>query len=97
MNYQKLDASLVLALEEVAEPDLANLVVFIYTVPNLDAAATTVLANLGVSCVSSGQDIFTATLSLEEIAQLSDQPWVKLIKRSQQLHFLKLGSSIHNQ
>ncbi|MEA5564076.1 hypothetical protein [Anabaena sp. UHCC 0399] len=86
MNYQKLDASLVLALDEVLDPELASLVVFIYTETNLDSTAIAVLENLGVSGISSEQDLFTTTLSPDQIAQLSDQPWVRLIRRSQKLH-----------
>lgn len=86
MNYQKLDASLVLALDEVLDPNLVSLVVFIYTETNLNSTAIAMLENLGVSSVSSEQDSFTATLSPDQIAQLSDQPWVRLIRRSQKLH-----------
>jgi hypothetical protein len=86
MNYQKLDASLVLALDEVLDPNLVSLVVFIYTENNLDSTATAVLENLGVSDVRSEKEVFTATLSPDQIAQLSDQPWVRLIRRSQKLH-----------
>ncbi|UKO96203.1 hypothetical protein [Nostoc sp. UHCC 0870] len=86
MNYQKLDASLVLALDEVLDPNLVSLVVFIYTENNLDSTATAVLENLGVSDVRSEKDVFTATLSPDQIAQLSDLPWVRLIRRSQKLH-----------
>ncbi|HIK05549.1 MAG TPA: hypothetical protein IGS40_12695 [Trichormus sp. M33_DOE_039] len=96
MNYQKLDASLVLALNEVLEPDLVSLVVFVYTEQPLSNVAAAVLRNLGVGGVSSEKDVFTATLSLAQIAHLSDQPWVKLIKRSQHLRFLNLGSDIHH-
>ncbi|WP_414575795.1 hypothetical protein [Anabaena sp. CCY 9402-a] len=91
MNYQKLDASLVLALDEVLDPELVSLVVFIYTETNLNSTATAMLENLGVSGISSEQDLFTATLSPDQIAQLSDQPWVRLIRRSQKLH-LRYGN-----
>jgi hypothetical protein len=86
MNYQKLDANLVLALDEVSDTELVSLVVFIYTETNLNSTATAVLENLGVSGVSREQDLFTATLSPDQIAQLSDLPWVRLIRRSQKLH-----------
>ncbi|AFY49658.1 hypothetical protein Nos7524_3884 [Nostoc sp. PCC 7524] len=90
MNYQKLDASLVVALDDVADADLASLVVFIYTDTNLDSGATAMLARLGVSDVSREKNIFTGMLSYHQIDQLSDQPWVKSIRRSQTLH-LKYG------
>ncbi|MEA5627070.1 hypothetical protein [Nostoc sp. UHCC 0251] len=85
MNYQKLDAALATALNDVQNPEEPSLAVFIYTEPILGSAATAVLESLGVSGVSSGKDIFTATFSPNAISQLSEQPWVKYLKRSQQL------------
>lgn len=85
MNYQKLDAALATALNDVQNPEEPSLAVFIHTEPSLGSAATAVLDSLGVSGVSSGKDIFTATLSPNAISQLSEQPWVKYLKRSQQL------------
>ncbi|MCC5651611.1 hypothetical protein LC609_17615 [Nostoc sp. XA013] len=85
MNYQKLDAALTTALNDVQSLEESNLGVFIHTEPILDSAATAVLERLGVSGVTSGKDIFTATLSPNAISQLSEQSWVKYLKRSQQL------------
>jgi hypothetical protein len=85
MNYQKLDAALATALNDVQSLEESNLGVFIHTEPILDSAATAVLERLGVNGVTSGKDIFTATLSPNAIAQLSEQSWVKYLKRSQQL------------
>ncbi|MDZ8185076.1 MAG: hypothetical protein RMX96_09510 [Nostoc sp. ChiSLP02] len=88
MNYQKLDAALATALNDVQNPQQASLTVFIHTEPTLDSAAIAILESLGVSGVTSGQDIFTATLSPNAISQLSEQSWVKHLKRSQQLHLV---------
>ncbi|WP_375498520.1 hypothetical protein [uncultured Nostoc sp.] len=85
MNYQKLDAALATALNGVQNSEKPSLTVFIHTEPILNSAATAVLKSLGVSGVSNGKDIFTATLSPNAISQLSEQPWVKYLKRSQQL------------
>ncbi|MBC1236887.1 hypothetical protein [Nostoc sp. 2RC] len=85
MNYQKLDAALATALNDVEDLEKPSLGVFIHTEPILDSTATAVLENFGVSDVTSGKDIFTATLSPNAISQLSEQPWVKFLKRSQQL------------
>ncbi|MEH2024772.1 hypothetical protein [Nostoc sp.] len=85
MNYQKLDAALATALNDLQDLEESSLAVFIHTEPILDSAATAVLESLGVSGVSSGKDIFTATLSANAISQLSEQSWVKYLKRSQQL------------
>ncbi|MEH2357763.1 hypothetical protein [Nostoc sp.] len=85
MNYQKLDAALATALNDVQNLEEPSLAVFIHTESVLDSAATAVLESFGVSGVSSGKDIFTATLSPNAISQLSEEPWVKYLKRSQQL------------
>ncbi|MHC5743543.1 MAG: hypothetical protein ACYTXT_16790 [Nostoc sp.] len=98
MNYQKLDAALATALNDVQNLEEPSLAVFIHTESVLDSAATAVLESFGVSGVSSGKDIFTATLSPNAISQLSEEPWVKYLKRSQQLRLLNqrknLGSFI---
>jgi len=85
MNYQKLDAALATALNDVQNSEETSLGVFIHTEPILDSAAIAILESFGVNGVSSGKEIFTATLSPNAISQLSDQPWVKYLKRSQQL------------
>ncbi|RCJ37492.1 hypothetical protein A6769_11310 [Nostoc punctiforme NIES-2108] len=98
MNYQKLDAALATALNDVQNLEEPSLAVFIHTESVLDSAATAILESFGVSGVSSGKDIFTATLSPNAISQLSEEPWVKYLKRSQQLRLLNqrknLGSFI---
>ncbi|MEH1967586.1 hypothetical protein [Nostoc sp.] len=88
MNYQKLDAAIATELNDVQDPQETSLGVFIHTEPILDSAATAVLESLGVSGVTTGKDIFTATLSPNAISQLSEQPWVKYLKRSQQLRLV---------
>lgn len=88
MNYQKLDAALATALNDVQNPQQPSLTVFIHTEPILDSAAIAVLESLGVNGITSGQDIFTATLSPNAISQLSEQSWVKHLKQSQQLRLV---------
>ncbi|MHC5736334.1 hypothetical protein [Nostoc sp.] len=88
MNYQKLDAALATALNDLQDSEETSLAVFIHTEPILDSAATAVLESLGVSGISSGKEIFTATLSSNAISQLSEQSWVKFLKRSQQLRLV---------
>ncbi|MBW4479265.1 MAG: hypothetical protein KME54_21025 [Tolypothrix brevis GSE-NOS-MK-07-07A] len=85
MNYQKLDAPLSMALRDVENTEEPSLQVFIHTKP-VSNAETATLENLGVSGVTSGKDVFTATLSPNAISQLSDQPWVEHMKLSQTLH-----------
>jgi hypothetical protein len=85
MNYQKLDAPLSMALKDVENTEEHSLQVFIHTKP-VSNAETTALENLGVSGVTNGKEVFTATLSPSAISQLSDLPWVEHVKLSQTLH-----------
>lgn len=86
MNYQKLDAPLSVALNDAQNSGEQSLEVFIHTEPVADSCTVEVLENLGVRGVTSGQDVFTATLSPNAISQLSEQPWVKSLRLSQKLH-----------
>ena len=89
MNYQKLDAGLALALNDVDNPQEPSLNVFIQTQPDANSTdAPAILENLGVADVVPGKDIFTATLSPNAISQLSEQPWVQSIKLSQKMRLL---------
>ncbi|MDM9379571.1 hypothetical protein QUB80_02495 [Chlorogloeopsis sp. ULAP01] len=89
MNYQKLDAALAMALNQVHDPEERSLVVFIHTEPITDgSAAITILENLGVSDINKAKDVFSATLSPNEISKLSEQPWVQYLKLSQKLHLM---------
>ncbi len=85
MNYRKLDAALAMALNSVQDPDERCLAVFIHTEPAPDAAAVAVLERLGVSGITRGRDVFSATLSVNAVSQLSDEPWVQYLKLSQKL------------
>jgi hypothetical protein len=89
MNYKKLDAALAMALNQVQDPDERSLVVFIHTQPEADTSnAAAILKSLGVSGITEIKDVFSATLSLNEIAKLSEQSWVKYLKLSQKLRFV---------
>jgi hypothetical protein len=88
MNYQKLDAALAMALNDVPNPETASLDVFIHTQPPLDAEAIAVLENFGVSDATSTKDVFTAKLSPMAITQLTEQSWVQYLKLSQQLRLV---------
>jgi len=84
MNYQKLDRALAIALNDIHNPEQPSLTVFIHTESAPDAAATTLLENLGIR-VTSERTMFSATLSANAISQLSEQSWVQYIKLSQTL------------
>ncbi|MDZ7954159.1 hypothetical protein [Nostoc sp. DedQUE09] len=94
MNYQKLDAALATALNDTQNLEEPSLGVFIHTEPILDSAAIALLESLGISGGSNGKDIFTATLSPNAISQLSEQPWVMSLKRSQQLRLVNQRKSL---
>jgi hypothetical protein len=92
MDYQKLDAPLAMALNDVQdnvqESLEPSLVVFIHTKTPPDSAAIDFLERLGVSNVTSDKNVFTATLSPNGISQLSEQPWVQYLKLSQKLRLV---------
>ncbi|MBG1257886.1 hypothetical protein [Nostoc commune] len=94
MNYQKLDAALATVLNDIKNLEEPSLAVFIHTEPILDSAAIAILESFGVNGISGGKEIFTATLSPNAISQLSKQPWVKYLKRSQQLRLGNQRKSI---
>lgn len=89
MNYQKLDAALAMAMNDVENPEERNLTVFIHTKDAANSAQETeFLTNLGVSGVTKGKDVITATLSPNAISQLSEQPWVEQLNLSQKLRLV---------
>ena len=88
MNFSKLDTGLILALKKIQDPSKPCLVIFIHTELVLDSAAITFLESLGVSDITVGRNVFTATLSQNAISQLSEQPWVQYLKLSQELRFV---------
>ncbi|MEM6754523.1 MAG: hypothetical protein AAF630_16315 [Cyanobacteria bacterium P01_C01_bin.38] len=88
MNFSKLDTALILALKKIEDRSKSSLVVFIHVEPNLDSKATAILKGNGVSGITAQRDVFTATLSLNAISQLSEQPWVKYLKLSGELRLL---------
>ncbi|RUR86697.1 hypothetical protein ACF3DV_14150 [Chlorogloeopsis fritschii PCC 9212] len=92
MNYQKLDAALAMALNQVHDPEERSLVVFIHTERLTEgSAAIAVLENLGVSDINVAKDVFSATLSPNEISKLSEQPWVQYLKLSQKMRLIDRG------
>lgn len=86
MNYQKLDSALAAALHDIQDLEDRCLLVFIHTEPTLNSTAIALLERLGVNSANSGSGIFTATLSANDIALLSNQSWVYYIKHSQKLY-----------
>lgn len=91
MNYQKIDAALAAALDEVRDPDERALSVFIHTARAPVETEAALLEDLGVGVVTGEQRVFTATLSARAVAELSDQPWLRYMKLSRRLRILGDG------
>lgn len=89
MNYQKLDASLSAALSEREVSDEPDLVVFIQTQTLPDDEQQKEMRQLGVQGISPTKKVFTAQLSRQAVAKLSEKHWVRLLSLSQQLKPLK--------
>lgn len=88
INYRKVDAPLAAAVDEIKNTEEPTLAVFIYTAKSRDETATTFLNGLGIRVYSAHQEIFTATVSPHTVKELSQQPWVRFVKLSQELHML---------
>ena len=89
MNYQKLDAALAMALNQVQNPYECSFVIFIHTQPVLESAAKNFLIDLGISKITEGERVFTATASYSIISDLSHQNWVEYLKLSRRQRFVR--------
>jgi hypothetical protein len=85
MDYRKIDAGLAVALKDVKDLGESALVVFIHTEHVPSATEIAFLEKLGVKIGPDERQVFTATLSANEVAELSDQAWVKYLKLSRKL------------
>ena len=88
MDYQKIDAALAAALDEVRDPEERAISVFIHTEHAPMDAEAAFLEDLGVGGVTGGRQVFTATLSPRAIGELSDQPWLRYMKLSRRLRIV---------
>ncbi len=85
-DHAKLDAALASALEDVSAPEDRVLPVFVEVAGELPEAARSVLSELGVA--EPIGNVTTATLSARQVAELSDQPWVRYLRLSGRLRLL---------
>lgn len=83
-----MDAALAAALDEVQDPEERALSVFIHTTHAPRDAEVAFLEDLGVSGVTAGRQVFTATLSPRAVAELSDQPWLRYMRLSSRLRLV---------
>ncbi len=85
-DYRKLDAGLAAALDRAAP---ASMSVFIHMDGEADKKRRAHLARLGVRTGSIQGGIATATLTAEQVSELSEQPWVQRIRSSTPLRLLE--------
>jgi hypothetical protein len=88
MDYDKIDASLAVALDEAKNPEERLLSVFIQTTQGVDPVATDFLKEIGVKGATEGRKIFTAKLSPHAVEALTKQPWVRYVKLSQKMRMI---------
>lgn len=88
MDYRKVDAGLAAALDEVRDPEERGLTVFIHTAHAPEPAEVALLERFAISGIRGGRTVFTAILSMRDVAELSDQPWIQSLKLSKTLHLL---------
>ena len=86
MDFSKLDADLLAELDQAsADPNERAFLVFVQTDRPLGPEETAVFSRMGVAGDFLGQDLFTATLSLRALDELSNQAWVRYLKLSRRL------------
>jgi hypothetical protein len=91
MDYAKIDAALTRALNNIEDQKNAKLAVIVRIVQPLDATEMDVLMKLGIGKVAEDQTVFTANLHVEDIANLTDQSWVRYISLSRKGRLLING------
>jgi hypothetical protein len=95
MNYTKTGAALASALDHVTNPSARTLSVFVRTNRDPEPAEMDLLEAAGVNGVAPGRQVFTATLSAQEIDQLSEQSWVRSLELSRPLRLLGSTRTFH--
>jgi hypothetical protein len=85
MNYRKMAPQLASALRDAGSKLPSNLTVFVQTTAAPTAEQAETLRSMGVQVSDEDRTIFTADFLSENISQLTELPWIKLIRASQQL------------
>jgi hypothetical protein len=81
MNFQKMDAALIAALEEQGSgANSAPLTVYLRTATPPAPEQLELLRRLGIS--GSNSPLLTATVNPDDLKILSEQPWVLSLKLS---------------
>jgi len=86
VDFSKLDADLSAELDQApADPNEPVFLVYVQTDRPLGPAEAAVFSRVGATGDFVGRDLFTATLSVRAIGELSNQPWVRYLKLSRRL------------
>jgi hypothetical protein len=88
MNYRKMDAALITAVDEAEDREACSLEVFVHLDHIPDEEEKRILSGLGIRPEAAGRTIITASLSADDVAELTDQPWIRQIRLSQRLRFV---------
>ncbi|MFP5318329.1 MAG: hypothetical protein ACLGI2_08540 [Acidimicrobiia bacterium] len=93
MDYRKIDAALAAALDDQGPPaargrPVPRLAVFVHVDPAAATRRRADLARLGLPAGSVLGGIATASLSPDQVRELSEQPWVRQIRLSRPLDTL---------
>ncbi|MCA1691985.1 MAG: hypothetical protein LC733_07240 [Actinobacteria bacterium] len=89
MDFGKIDAALAAALDDVDDRNRAQLSVFVHLDPALSAREREELRDLGLANTAVRGGITTATLSVRDIDELSEQPSVRQLRLSAPLRLLR--------
>jgi hypothetical protein len=84
VNYDKLDPSLAMALDD-DDASSNEFVVFIEVTKPLTPQDAENLRRLGVSAATAGESLLTASLNHERLARVSELASVRSLKLSQRL------------
>jgi hypothetical protein len=83
MRFEKLDPALVTALSGAVTDN--RYTVFLHTDSVPDATSQEAFSGLSSHPTRVGNNVYTATLSRDDVDALSDKSWVKYLRLSQKL------------
>jgi hypothetical protein len=86
MNYSKVDAALATALDE--NESVQALDVFIRLSTPVVPEDSLKLERFGIRATRAGQRLLTARLSPKQIAELTDQGWVRYLRLAETLELM---------
>jgi hypothetical protein len=97
VDYQKIDAALAAALENIQNPDERSLDVFVFTTETSELSSgdekITVLNDLGINAYYANRRTFTATLSPIGVEILTEESWVRYLKLSRKLDLAQYNTT----